>query len=159
KNKKSLIKKMNRIIKSILMPCYYQNDRKKTTFKSNSNSSSTTVAVSMHDKEKPCCYDSNSSPSTRDSMTIADGPQQPWIVPSEYHKSISVSSATSSNQWIFRTGWTPQPDPLAFLDKGWCANCNACVQKKKKYCSCCGANPLIISEYQPHMLNINEIVK
>ena len=91
KNKKSFTKKLNRIIKTILMPCCHrQNKRKKSKCKSNNNSSlATTVAVSMHNQEKYCCCGCDTSPSTRDSITIIDGPQQPWIVPSEYHKNMS----------------------------------------------------------------------
>lgn len=179
KNKKSFTKKFNHIIKTILMPYYqYQNKRKKNKRKSKNNSlSATTVAVSVHNQEKYCCGGCDSSPSTRDSITIVDGPQQPWIVPSEYHKNMSgtslflidvfgtkiginryiVPNATSGNHWIFRTGWTPQPDPLAFLNSGWCVNCNSCVAKDQKQCSFCDANPLIVSDYQHRMRNIIEI--
>lgn len=58
---------------------------------------------------------------------------------------------------MFRTGWTPQPDPLAFLNRGWCVNCNSSVAKDQNQCSFCDANPLIISDYQHHMRNIIEI--
>lgn len=39
------------------------------------------------------------------------------------------------NQWIFRTGWTPQPDPSALVNTGWCSHCGSCV--KNDECPSC----------------------
>lgn len=87
KSKSSFTKKLNHIFKSILMPCYHHaNQRKKSTCRSSKNASLATVAVSVQDKEQYCCCGCQSA---RDSITIVDGPEQPWIVPSEYHKSMS----------------------------------------------------------------------
>ncbi|CAO0789247.1 unnamed protein product [Mucor circinelloides] len=157
KNRKSITKKLNHILKSLLIPCYHHaNKRKKNTCKGNKNASLATVAVSVQDKEQYGCCGCQSA---RDSVTIVDGPEQPWIVPSEYHKNMSesVSSASGSNHWMFRTGWTPQPDPLAFLNSGWCVNCNACIRRDQKQCSFCDASPLITSDHQIPMRNIKEM--
>jgi len=87
KNRKSITKKLNHILKSLLIPCYHHaNKRKKNTCKGNKNASLATVAVSVQDKEQYGCCGCQSA---RDSVTIVDGPEQPWIVPSEYHKNMS----------------------------------------------------------------------
>jgi uncharacterized paraquat-inducible protein A len=106
--------------------------------------------------------------SSIESITVVDE-QQAWIVPPEYHKSKSgnkrvylflfyfilfyfifvwqtIDYTNLDNHWIFRTGWTPQPDPLATLDSGWCSQCHACVKKSLGYCSACQSSPLVLSQ-------------
>lgn len=95
------------------------------------------------------------SSSSVESVTVIDGDkdQQSWITPSNYHKSRSgnkeqILSASADNHWIFRTGWTPQPDPLAKIDSGWCSQCHFCVKKNLGYCSSCQAVPLVLSQHR-----------
>jgi hypothetical protein len=67
-----------------------------------------------------------------------------------------IITAASQNQWIFRTGWTPQPDPLAFITSGWCNHCGSCVKKDLNQCPSCSIEPLVTTRQQQRLFGIEE---
>ncbi|CAO3631808.1 unnamed protein product [Mucor hiemalis] len=119
--------KFVRIFKCLLIPCHCRR-RTRTTI-----------------QEICTCIQTETPSKSSDSFTIIDdySQQQPWIVPSGYHKNMLSNSPDNRNQWIFRTGWTPQPDPLALVHNGWCNSCGSCVKKELVQCPFCGIQPLI----------------
>ncbi|GAA5808717.1 hypothetical protein MFLAVUS_002112 [Mucor flavus] len=87
------------------------------------------IRMKRHKKtiEKCCCKEKESAVNSKSSgsITFVD---LPWIVPSEYHKNITGPH----NQWIFRTGWTPQPDTSALLNH----QCGSCISNIHQCSSC-----------------------
>lgn len=131
KKKRSAAFKVMRVFKCLLISCHC---RRRTRTRM---------------QEVCTCVRSSAPSKSSDSFTIIDehSQQQPWIVPSGYHKNMLSNSPDNRNQWIFRTGWTPQPDPLALIHNGWCNSCGSCVKKELIQCPSCGIQPLITTRH------------